>query len=208
MDWAGQRTDGAIAAVMSSPSRLSTIAVLFDDGSMKSTEELRDIHMNIETQNNPEMASLAELIKEFTVAMLTNADASGALVSHPMTPLAMDEQGAIWFFTDSRYTLGEDLAAVNLSFANADTSTFVSLAGGAQLIHDLPRTEKLWTSFAKPWFPAGPSDPNLTLLKFVPETAQYWDAPNNKALRAFAMAASIVASKPIGMGKTETLTAL
>ncbi len=183
-------------------------AVLFGDGSKKPFEKPKDIHVKIETQGNPDMASLSELIKDFSVAMLTNADASGALVSHPMTPLAMDEQGAIWFFTDSRYTLGADLVAVNLSFANADTATFVSMAGGAQLIRDLRHIEKLWTSFAKPWFPAGPSDPNLTLLKFVPETAQYWDAPNNKALRAFAMAASIVASKPIGMGKTETLAAL
>lgn len=164
--------------------------------------------MKIEKQGNPDLASLAELIKDFTIAMLTNADAAGALVSHPMTPLAMDHQGAIWFFTDSRYTLDADLQAVNLSFANADTSTFVSMAGSARLIRDQSHIEELWTSFAKPWFPAGPSDPNLTLLKFVPETAQYWDAPNSKSVRAFAMAASIAASKPVGMGKTETLTAL
>jgi len=164
--------------------------------------------VNIKTQGNPDLASLSELIEDFTIAMLTNADASGALVSHPMTPLEMDAQGAIWFFTDSRYTLGEDLGAANLSFANADTATFVSLAGHAELIRDQRRIADLWTPSATPWFPAGPSDTNLTLLKFVPHTAQYWDAPNNKAIRSFAMAASIAASKPIGMGKTETLTSL
>ncbi len=164
--------------------------------------------MNIKSQGNAEMTSLSELIEDFTIAMLTNADASGALVSHPMTPLEMDAQGAIWFFTDSRYTVGEHLGEVNLSFANADTATFVSLAGHAELIRDQARSAELWTSFAKPWFPAGPSDTNLRLLKFVPETAQYWDAPNNKAVRAFAMSASIAAAKPMGLGKTGTMTSL
>jgi len=164
--------------------------------------------MKIESQSNPELSSLAELIEDFTIAMLTNADASGALVSHPMTPLEMDAEGAIWFFTDSRYTVGEHLTEVNLSFAKADTATFVSLAGHAELIRDPERSADLWTSSAKPWFPAGPSDTNLRLLKFVPATAQYWDAPNSKAVRAFAMAASIAASKPMGLGKTKTVTAL
>lgn len=164
--------------------------------------------MKIEAQGNPDLASLSKLLEHFTTAMLTNADAAGALVSHPMTPLEMDEAGAIWFFTDARYTLGADLLAVNVSFADASTSTFVSMAGRGELIRDQGHIEALWSSFAKPWFPAGPTDPNLTLLKFVPATAQYWDAPNSKAVRAFAMAASIAASKPIGMGKTETLTAL
>jgi general stress protein 26 len=164
--------------------------------------------MKIETQSNPELAVLSGLIEDFTVAMLTNVDATGALVSHPMTPLEMDTQGAVWFFTDSRYTRAEHLKAVNLAFADAGKATFVSLAGSAELIRDPVRIERLWTAYARPWFPTGPSDPNLSLLKFTPSSAQYWDAPNSKAVRVFAMAASIAAAKPIGLGKTETVTDL
>ena len=52
------------------------------------------------------------------------------------------------------------------------------------------------------------SSPELTLLKFVPESAEYWDAPHSKMVRMFAMAASVVAGKPIGLGEHEKLTAL
>jgi hypothetical protein len=37
---------------------------------------------------------------------------------------------------------------------------------------------------------------------------EYWDAPNSKVVRMVAMAASVVAGKPIGMGDHGTLTHL
>ena len=50
--------------------------------------------------------------------------------------------------------------------------------------------------------------PHLGLLKVIPETAEYWDAPNSKMVRMLAMDASIVARKPIGIGENAKLTAL
>ena len=57
--------------------------------------------MKIELQNNLELTKLGELIADFSVSMLT-LDVGNALVSHPMTPLEMDKDGAILFFTDLR----------------------------------------------------------------------------------------------------------
>jgi general stress protein 26 len=68
--------------------------------------------------------------------------------------------------------------------------------------------EDLWTPFARSWFPDGADSSNLALLKFVPHSAEFWDAPNSKMVRMLAMAASIVAAKPIGMGNHGNLNAL
>jgi len=84
----------------------------------------------------------------------------------------------------------------------------VSLSGHGELVHDRERIKMLWTSFAKPWFPEGPETPNLALLKFVPHSAEYWDAPSSRMVRLLAMAASAIAGKPIGMGEHDTLTNL
>jgi hypothetical protein len=70
---------------------------------------------------------------------------------------------------------------------------------------DRVHIEWLWTPFAKPWFPDGPGSPNLALLKFAPDTGEYWGAPHSKMARMFAIAASIVAAKPVGLGEHDTL---
>ena len=164
--------------------------------------------MNIETQNSPEMAALCKLIEPIPVAMLGKLDADGALVSRPMAVLEIDAAGAVWFFADLRSSRVEFLRVVNLSFVDAARGTYVSLSGRGEIRSDRSHVDRLWTPLAKPWFPEGPASTNLALLKFVPHTAEYWDAPNSKMVRMFAMAASVVAGKPIGMGDHATLTDL
>ena len=164
--------------------------------------------MKTQTQNNAELTRLCELIESMPVGMLTTVDASGALVSRPMSPLEMDGHGALWFFTDLRAEKIEHLRNVNLSFADSAEATYVSVSGHGEIHSDRARMEELWTASARPWFPEGVDAFNLGLSKVVPHTAEYWDTPHSKMVRMFAMAASIVAGKPIAMGENETLTHL
>lgn len=157
--------------------------------------------MKIEHQLTPELTQLSELIEGMKICMLTNADNTGALISRPMSALKMDAEGAIWFFTDLRSSVVEQLRPVNLAFSDEGKSTYVSLAGYCEVITDSVLIQQMWTSAAKPWFPEGPDSINLALLKFIPETAEYWDAPESQMVRLFAMAASIVSGKPVALGE-------
>lgn len=164
--------------------------------------------MKIEPQSNTELIDLAKRIEGIDVAMMTTLDPDDSLVSRPMSPIEMDANGAIWFFTDLRSEKIEHLRVVNVAFSDEDNATYVSISGRGEIHAEAAHIKKLWTPFARPWFPDGPESTNIALLKFVPETAEYWDAPSSKMVRMFAMAASIVASKPIGMGEHDTLTDL
>ena len=157
--------------------------------------------MNIEAQTTPELKHIAELIKGIATSMLTTIEADGSLASRPMYALEMDASGALWFFTDTRSSKVERLGVANLAFTDLDDSTYVSLSGHGEIVTDRGRIERLWSPFARPWFPDGPDSPNLALLKFVPHSADYWDAPNSKMVRAVSDLVSIVAGKPIGMGE-------
>jgi general stress protein 26 len=168
----------------------------------------QEFQMKTVTQTTAERTQLCKLIEDLSVAMLTTIDADGALSSRPMTPLEMDGDGALWFFTDSRSAKVERLTNAHLSFADEARGTYVSLSGRGEMQMDRAHIERLWTPFAKPWFPDGPDSPNLALLKFVPDTAEYWDAPHSKMVRMFAIAASIVAAKPVGLGDHDTLSDL
>ena len=151
--------------------------------------------MKIKPQKTGELTELGELIEDMSVATLTTFDgAEGMLMSRPISPLEMCEQGAIWFLADSSSNKVKHLQVMNLDFSNESDSTYVSISGHGEVVDDRARIESLWTVFAKPWFPNGMNASNLALPKFVPHSAEYWDAPNSKMVRMLAMAASIVAA--------------
>lgn len=164
--------------------------------------------MQTEHQPSAPLAHIARLIDGIPIAMLVNIEADGALASRPMAVLEMDASGALWFFTDLRSSKVEHLRVVNLSFVDASRGTYVSLSGRGEIDVDRGRIERLWTAFARPWFPDGPDSPNLALLKFVPDAADYWDAPDSRMVRAFGVIASMVAGKPIAMGEDGSHTGL
>jgi general stress protein 26 len=160
--------------------------------------------MKTETQSSPELTRVCELIKDMRVVMLTTLEDNGDLASRPMTALEMDASGAIWFFTDIRSTKVAQLRRVNLACADTDSATYLSLSGHGKIIADAEHIKALWSPMAKPWFPDGPDSEHLVLLKFVPSAAEYWDAPSSKMVRLFALAASIVSGKPVGMGEHDS----
>ena len=164
--------------------------------------------MKTEVQTSTELTQLCKLIENISVAMLTTHEDDGSLVSRPMSPLQMDGDGALWFFTELRSAKVEHLRVINLSFADPDKSTYVSVSGRGEIHADPARIKRLWTPFVRPWFPDGPDSKNLALLKFVPDAAEYWDAPHSKMVRMFAMAASVAAGKPIGLGEHGSFAAL
>jgi general stress protein 26 len=166
------------------------------------------MHVKIETQRSAELAQLGGLIEDMSIAMLTNIHCDGALVSRPMSPLQMDADGVVWFFVDATTTSDKDLQVVNLSFSNEGTGTYVSLSGRGELDFDRARMARMWTQEAKLWFPDGPSSQDLALLKVVPHTAEYWDAPHSRVVRMFATAAAVVSGQRVAMGDHDTLTEL
>ena len=156
--------------------------------------------MKIQTQNTPQQVHLGKLIEDMSVAMLTTSNDAGLLDSRPMSPLEMDSEGAIWFFTELNTSKTANLSTANLAFSDTSNGTYVSLSGRGEIHKNSEDIHRLWTVFAKPWFPDGPDSPNLALLKFIPNAAEYWDAPHSKTIRLFSIAASIVTGKPVNMG--------
>ena len=164
--------------------------------------------MKTQAQANTDLTKLCDLIEDMSVAMLTTFDADGTLASRPMAPLEMDGNGALWFFTDLRSAKVQDLRNLSLSFSDSERASYVSISGHGEINMDRARIVRMWTALARPWFPEGPESPHLGLLKFMPEAAEYWDAPHSAMVRMFAMAASVVAGKPVAMGEHDNLTHL
>jgi len=155
-----------------------------------------------------EFEKLGELIKDIQVAMVTTVEADGTLHTRPLASLAYENDGQLWFYTavDSA-KVDEVMHDVRTSVSFADTSkdAYVAASGTADIVNDRQRIHELWTPFAKPWFPNGPDDPNLALLRVHVERAEYWTAPG-KAAYLFGVAKAAVTGKRTQMGDNRKLT--
>jgi general stress protein 26 len=165
--------------------------------------------MHTTNHPTPELRRLAELIDGQRIAMLTTQTADGGLDSRPMTVVDFDADGHVWLFchhdpADTEFA--ERHRRVNLAFSDERTSTFLSIPGRAKVVHDPERLHALWSPALKPWFPEGPDAPHLGLLRITPERAEYWDAPDSRVVRGIALAVSIAAGKPVGLGEHGVLS--
>jgi len=124
---------------------------------------------------------LAELIGEIRIAMLTTTTDDGSLHSRPMTTQQAEFDGKLWFFTKRESAKVEEVKRhrrVSLSYARPGDNCYVSISGTAELISDQKKAEELWDPSYERWFPRGPIDPSLILIRVTIERAEYWHAPS------------------------------
>ncbi|KFI07634.1 pyridoxamine 5'-phosphate oxidase family protein [Massilia sp. BSC265] len=140
-------------------------------------------------------AALQDKIGPMRFAMFTTRDQNGHLVSQPMTKQQVDDEGGLWFYTRSTTELWDNIAhepEVNVSFADPDNSTWVSVSGIAERVVERARIHALWNPMVQAWFPTGPEDEHVVLVRVMPHAAEYWDANDSKMVRMFAMAKAAV----------------
>ena len=141
-------------------------------------------------------ARLNELIQGIELAILTTARPDSSLHSCPMAAQPVDANGAFWFLTGDNTEKVEAVRTaprVSLFFAEPVANRFVSVSGFCELIRDRNMAKQVWRSDYKSWFPGGPEDPNLVLMKVVVEEADYWDAARSRmvSLTGFSRAATL-----------------
>ena len=154
---------------------------------------------------------LFDLIKETRFGMFVHRHHDGLLHSHPLTTQnkAIDEGATLYFFVPKDGEIARNIAAdnaVNVSYANPDKDSYVSISGRASLLEDQAKKEELFNPMAKAWFPNGPTDPNTGLLAVHIEEAEYWDVDDSKMVQLLKMAkAALTGETPKNLGEHKKL---
>jgi general stress protein 26 len=150
---------------------------------------------------------LWSLIKGIRFAMFTTRHSNGHLHSRPMTlqNAKIDEDAALWFFMSRGSEPVDDIQrepTVNVAFAHTDKDSYVSVSGEAALVHDPAKVREFWSKINEAWFPGGPDDPELALVKVSITHADYWDVKESKPVQLFKMLkAAATGTRPTGMGE-------
>ncbi len=154
------------------------------------------------------IAKLRKLIKGIKFAMLTTVEPDGSLRSRPMGTQETEFDGDLWFLTAADAPKVQEIQRerqVNVSYAAPDDQRYVSVSGSATLVHDRQRVREYWSEPLKIWFPNGPDDPNLALLKVRVERAEYWESGSNAVGRAIDFAKAMITGDERQLGKNEKL---
>ena len=138
----------------------------------------------------------AALLAGFRTALLVTRLPGGHLHGRPMAMRQQVRGEEIWFATSARSKKCEDLAAeprCALIFTGTDGTT-VSVSGRGEVIRDRKLATSLWDASWSRWFPEGPAQRDLALLRVIPEhverhdgetgrTEVLFDRPGSKAAR-------------------------
>jgi general stress protein 26 len=125
------------------------------------------------------------------------ARGDGGMRARPMVAIPRPEENAIWFFADRESDTDADMrhdAPVCLTFSDLKENTYVSLSGGISRVDDKDTINALWDEEAGSYFPSGPDDPRIVLLRFEPEAAEYWSAPSSPIV----IAINFIGAKVLG----------
>jgi general stress protein 26 len=79
----------------------------------------------------------------------------------------------------------------------------VSLTGAAVVVDDLARKRELWSSVVEAWFPDGPEDHDVVLIRVAATSAEYWDSPGGRVASLISFAKAKVTGQPYDGGENE-----
>ncbi len=139
-----------------------------------------------------------EIAQDARVCMLTSTADDGALHARPMTPQQVSDELVAWFFISRSSEQAADIGArrrVNKCFDGS--SDWLSVAGSATLVDDRRLVEEMWDPVVEGWFPGGPNDPDLVLLRVDAESAEYWKSPGGRAASLLSYVTASVTGKPM-----------
>lgn len=155
--------------------------------------------------HDDQLRTVAEIMKDTDIAVLTYVSLEGALVSTPMGTQDFDDPRTTWFITDAVTEKVRALEAdprVNVSYSSK--AGWVSLAGTARVTQDRQKLEELWDASAGAFLSGGPDDPTNVLLEVEGATAEYWESPG-KVTAAVRLAKGLVTDSEPELGDNDTV---
>jgi general stress protein 26 len=146
---------------------------------------------------------IKQIADEASICMMCTNLGKVPFETRPMGHQEIDEDGNMWFFSGMESYKNEEIMndhRVQLIYSCPEKAHFMSVYGHAKIIKDREKTDELWNVFVKTWFQEGKDDPSLTLIKFQPEDAYYWDTKHGKIVSLVKIAVSAVIGKTMDDG--------
>jgi general stress protein 26 len=155
----------------------------------------------ISHSDSGDLAKVGELIRDIRVGLLTTVDHDGRFHTRPVQTLQVDADRTLWFFTDWSSPKVDELhhdVRVSLGYADPAKNVYVAVSGSGSVFRDLQKAQQLWSVEQRAYYPEGPGDERLALLRVHIEQAEYWIAPGRTSYLVAAATAAVTGA-PAGV---------
>src|SRR5579862_5070731 len=154
-----------------------------------------------------DLVKLRELIQAIRIGLLTTVGRDGGFHTRPVETLDVEDQ-TLWFFTDWQSPKIDELkhdVRVCVGYADPKKHHYVAVSGIATLLQDADKARELWTLEQRAYYPDGPEDKQLALLRVEIEHAEYWIAPGPISYLVSAARAAITGTPVQTIGENRKL---
>lgn len=154
-------------------------------------------------QQQEAIKKMQDLAEDIKIAMFCTYDSNRRIQATPMATQKIDDSGNIWFISDKNSDRNSDIQKnneVDILYSHPGKESFVSIHGKASVLFDKKLIAEMWSPLAKTWFKEGKDDPNISLIKVMPEEGKYWDTKHGKMVSFIKMIASTVSDKTMDDG--------
>jgi general stress protein 26 len=164
-----------------------------------------------DTKTEPQQGDwirLGKLIRDIRVGLLTTVDLDGHFHTRPVQTLQLEGLATLWFFTDwsspKVHEMHQDVR-VALGYADPHQHAYVAVSGTATLLRDPHKAKELWGIEQRAYYPEGPEDRRLALLRVSIERAEYWIAPGGVSYLLAAAKAVVTGVPAAVIGENQKL---
>lgn len=156
--------------------------------------------MTPETQPG-DWEKLEHLIRDIRIGLLTTVDSNGHFHTRPVQTMQIEPPETLWFFTSWSSPKVDEMhhdVRVALAYASPAQHAYVAVSGTSTLLRDPEKAKALWSVEQRAYYPDGPEDSRLALLRVRIERAEYWIAPGWSSY-LLAAAKAVVTGIPAGV---------
>jgi general stress protein 26 len=132
----------------------------------------------VATRGRDAIPEIAEAMREIDTCMLATRAADGELHARPMSNNGKVEwDGSSWFFAPADGPLVSEIRddpTALTSYRASDRFAWVALSGTAEVVEDPAAKRRNWLPELEQWFPNGPDDPGVVLIRIDARLARWW----------------------------------
>lgn len=124
-----------------------------------------------------QIEKLRKQLQDFDAVVLITPGDDNVGHARPMVVARVDENCDLWFFTSQHSAKVREIEADTQAqvICQDGWTSCVVISGRTALNRDRAMIRDLWKPAFEVWFPDGAEDPNLVLIHFTGDRAEYWD---------------------------------
>lgn len=156
----------------------------------------------------PHAARIWELLEQTQVGMLTTRFAEG-LRARPLEARPDREAGVIYFIIDRRGLKDDEIEAcadVCFTLTNDKEKAYLSITGTGAMLKDELLAARHWKKTDDVWWPQGPRDPNVLVLRLEPHIGELWDGPASTDVARHEFARARATGQKPNLGEKRKVT--